>query len=229
MMTNNKDLHFPDKDNYIFLQGQAGRLELLVSPNTNSSNSGSNKKIAIICHPHPLHQGTMNNKVVHTLHKALYACGFHTIRFNYRGVGRSDGEYGNSIGESADLRVIVDWVKQQIPNCELVLAGFSFGAFIALNISKEVNCKLLISVAPAVQNQDYSSAMPVTCPWLVVQGEKDEIIAPNLVFEFLNSLDETGNKPDLIRFPDASHFFHGKLIELRDNIIEYMEKHYTNS
>lgn len=217
MSTMNKEIKFPESDTYLFLDGPVGKLELLVSPAATVKN-----QYAIICHPHPLFQGTMNNKVVHTLHKALHSCGFNTIRFNYRGVGRSEGKYGDSIGEIADLRSIVSWLQNQKPNCKILLAGFSFGAYIALNISKEIECVQLISIAPAVPNQDYVNAMPVNCPWLIIQGDADEVIPPKKVFDFIDNLD---NKPDLIVFPKTSHFFHGKLIELRETLIEYLEKH----
>lgn len=212
---------FPKQDSYIFLAGQQGKLELLVSPNNNQNQLYSDNPIAIICHPHPLYDGTMNNKVVHTIHKALHTVGCETIRFNYSGVGRSEGSYGDSIGESNDLRTIITWLKQIFPDKKIILAGFSFGAFIALNVSKEIDCLQLISVAPAIPNQDYASYMPIDCPWLVIQGEQDEVIPPAKVFDFINQLDK---KPDLIKFPTASHFFHGKLIDLREAIISYLVK-----
>ncbi len=208
-------IDFPTKDSYLFLTGESGKLELLISPDAHNKND----KIAIICHPHPLYQGTMDNKVVHTIHKALHSIEFTTIRFNYRGVGRSDGEYGDSIGESQDLRTIINWVQSVQPTSKILLAGFSFGAFIALKESKNINCMQLISVAPAVQNQNYDLYLPIECPWLVIQGEEDEIIPPQLVFDWLDSLEK---KPDIIKFPHTGHFFHGELINLRNKIIEYM-------
>lgn len=221
-ITENQNIELPSKDSYLFLNGQSGKLELLVSPANPTllaPNLPSPCPIAIICHPHPLYQGTMNNKVVHTIHKALHNIGFTTIRFNYRGVGRSEGKYGDSIGESEDLHTIIEWIKAKQSNNKILLAGFSFGAFIALRESKKNTCLQLISIAPAVQNQDYQSCMPVSCPWLVIQGEADEVVPPELVFDFIDSLEK---KPDLIRLPNTSHFFHGELITLRDKIIDYI-------
>lgn len=219
-MQNNNDINFPDKDCYLFLTGQAGKLELLISPSKNPKFIQNKEVIAIICHPHPLHGGTMDNKVVHTLHKTFSNYGFHTIRFNYRGVKRSEGVYGSSIGEFHDLMTIINWVKTVKPHTKILLAGFSFGSFIALKASKEIDCLHLISIAPAVPNQDYASYMPVTCPWLVVQGNKDEVIAADLVYTFIQTLNQ---KPDIIEFPDAGHFFHGCLIDLREKITNYLK------
>jgi alpha/beta superfamily hydrolase len=214
-MEENLHLNFPEKSSYLFLNGHDGKLELLISPGNSNKLSNDSELIAIICHPHPLHGGTMDNKVVYTIHKALNTVNFTTIRFNYRGVGRSEGSYGDSIGEFDDLMTIINWVKIKKPNCKILLAGFSFGAFIAFKASKEINCLYLISIAPAVQNQDYNNYLPIECPWLLIQGEQDEIVPAQTVLEWVNSLD---NKPEIIKLPDASHFFHGCLIDLREAI-----------
>lgn len=136
MANNNKSIEFPKQDAYLFLTGESGKLELLVSVSKLNNNHSLDEKIAIICHPHPLFQGTMNNKVVHTIHKALHSIGFTTIRFNYRGVGRSDGEYGNSIGESTDLRTIIEWVQALKPDCKILLQVFLLGHLLLLKKAK---------------------------------------------------------------------------------------------
>lgn len=222
---------FPTKDATIMLAGAAGLLELLVSPskltNTNNdtlNNSSSEEIVAIICHPHPLHQGTMNNKVVYTTHSALSSLGCHTIRFNFRGVGKSTGvhDYGN--GETADLITIINWIKALKPECKLILAGFSFGAFIALKASKVFDCLTLISIAPAVSNQNYQQELPLTCPWLILQGEDDEVIPPKMVFDLVNEFLETKLEYPLklIKFPNVGHFFHGALTDLKAEITNYL-------
>lgn len=225
MNRNNNLIEFPDKTNYLFLDGPSGKLELLASPCKTPSLVTNTEVVAIICHPHPLHEGTMNNKVVHTLHKAFNDYGFNTVRFNFRGVGRSEGTFGNSIGEYEDLLSVIAWVNTVKPNCKIILAGFSFGAFIALKASKDIDCMQLISVAPAVHHQDYVGCMPIKCPWLVIQGEQDEIVPPKQVYQLINSLD---NKPDVISFPDATHFFHGKLVELKEKIMQYLQNQISN-
>ena len=223
---------FPSKDSTIILEGAAGSLELLVSPSkiTNTgnvskiNNSSTEEIVAIICHPHPLHQGTMNNKVVYTTHSAFSSLGFNTIRFNFRGVGKSAGVHDHGVGETEDLITIINWIKAIKPECKLILAGFSFGAFIALKASKVFDCLLLVSIAPAVSNQDYRSMLPVECPWLILQGEDDEIIPPKMVFDLVDELlgSSLEHPLKLIKFPNVGHFFHGALTDLKTEIINYL-------
>lgn len=217
----NTETAFPSKNTYLFLQGEAGRLEILISPNDSPRIIDHSDSITIICHPHPMHGGTMDNKVVYTIHKALYGFGSHTIRFNYRGVGRSDGQFDESIGEYKDLLTVINWVKSQKPASKIILAGFSFGAYISLKASKDIDCLQLISVAPAVHHQNYNQHMPINCPWLLLQGDADEIVPPQQVFDWINTLEK---KPTLIKFPEVGHFFHGNLIELREAIVYYLEQ-----
>lgn len=217
----NTVIMFPEKSSYLFLQGEAGKIELLLTPkNLINSLHNTIDTVAIICHPHPLHSGTMDNKVVYTLHKTLHSLGCTTIRFNFRGVGRSEGNFDNSIGEYNDLMTIIEWIYEKKPNSKIILAGFSFGAFIALKASKKINCIQLISVAPAIHHQDYTKYMPINCPWLLIQGTQDEIVPSKLVYDWIASLTI---KPYVIKFPNAGHFFHGELTELKEKITSYFE------
>lgn len=212
---------FPDNESHIFITGEAGHLELLTTSPENPSTQ--NKGVAIVCHPHPLHQGTMNNKVVHTLSKAFHNKGLYTVRFNYRGVGKSEGAYGNSIGEVADLLSVLKWVDSVLDNPAIWLAGFSFGAYIAARGASLHACNQLYSIAPAVTNQPYETLSKVACPWIVVQGEKDEVIAPEKVYQWFDNT-QTPNM-QLIKCPDTSHFFHGQLVNLR----QIVESHFISS
>lgn len=200
---------FPEKEAHFLIDGEAGHLELLTTSPENPSNG-----VAVICHPHPLHQGTMTNKVVHTLSRAFHNQGLHTVRFNFRGVGKSEGTFGHSIGEVADLMSVLNWVDTVLHKPKVWLAGFSFGAYIAAMGATKHPCCQLYSIAPAVNHQPYDELLPITCPWVVIQGEKDEVIAPELVYNWY----EKTNKPNmqLFKLPDTSHFFHGNLIVLRD-------------
>jgi alpha/beta superfamily hydrolase len=200
---------FPEKEAHFLIDGEAGRLELLTTSPENPSNG-----VAVICHPHPLHLGTMTNKVVHTLSRAFHNQGLHTVRFNFRGVGKSEGTFGHSIGEVADLMSVLNWVDTVLEQPKVWLAGFSFGAYIAAMGATRHLCCQLYSVAPAVNHQPYNELPPITCPWIVIQGEKDEVISPELVYIWYEKM----NKPNmqLIKLPDTSHFFHGNLINLRD-------------
>lgn len=212
---------FPENEAHFLIDGEAGHLEILTTSPDDSSTR--NKGVAVICHPHPLHQGTMNNKVVHTLSKAFHNKGLHTVRFNYRGVGKSEGEYGNSIGEVADLLSVLKWVDLVLDSPSIWLAGFSFGAYIAARGSSLHACNQLYSIAPAVTNQPYETLSTVACPWIVVQGEKDEVIAPEKVYQWFDNA-QTPNM-QLIKCPDTSHFFHGQLVNLR----QIVESHFISS
>lgn len=190
------------------IAGPAGQLELLqLSPVDPLRSPG----VAIICHPHPLFEGTMHNKVVYTLSRAFHQLGLGAVRFNYRGVGQSEGEYGHSIGEVADLMAVLEWVDKGFDHPKIWLAGFSFGAYIAAKGAENHPCEQLFSIAPAVTNQDFAS-LEVRCPWTVIQGELDEVIAPEAVYQWAKN---QGDKVDLLRMGQASHFFHGQLIALR--------------
>lgn len=202
--------NFPEKEAHFLIDGEQGHLELLTTSPDNASNG-----VAVICHPHPLHQGTMTNKVVHTLSRAFHNQGLHTVRFNFRGVGKSEGTFGHSIGEVADLMSVLKWVDTVLHKPKPWLAGFSFGAYIAAKGAMQHSCQQLYSIAPAVNHQPYDDLV-ITCPWVVIQGENDEVIAPDLVYEWYEAV-KTPNM-QLIRFPETSHFFHGKLVELRNSV-----------
>lgn len=203
---------------YTFVNGPAGRLECLIDP---INNSTKNRTLAIICHPHPLYSGTLHNKVVHTAHKACNNLNIPAIRFNYRGVGKSEGSYGNSIGEIEDLLAIIHWAKQEYCYTKLCLIGFSFGSFIAASGATKTKTDLLISIAPAVTNQDYQQLKKITIPWIIIQGLDDEVIDSNTVINYFNSLIPP---PIIETFAETSHFFHGKLVDLKNCLIKYLKK-----
>jgi len=197
----------------LLIDGPVGKLELLVSVTPEEKN----KAWGIICHPHPLFGGTMHNKIVTTLAKAYQNMGANTVRFNFRGVMRSEGQFDQGIGELDDLLAVVNWVKEQYPQQEVWLAGFSFGAFIAATAATKLDVKKLITVAPPVQNFPMQALPPILCPWVLVQGELDDVVPPKEVLAWAESRDPT---PVILRFPEAGHFFHGLLVELRVRIEE---------
>lgn len=203
---------FPPGETKITLAGPAGKLEALTSePQSNAKNI-----IGIICHPHPLYGGTMHNKVVYTIARAFKDMGLRTIRFNFRGVGESSGSYADGMGEVDDLFSVLAWVKQCRPEDEIWLAGFSFGSYIATRGAISPEVKQLVSIAPPVESFNFKVLPMPHCPWLIIQGENDEIVSPPAVYSWWADLDPS---PHLIRMPDAGHFFHGKLIELRQILI----------
>lgn len=171
-----------------------------------------------MCHPLPTHGGTMDNKVVYTVQRALAELGFHTVRFNFRGVGASAGAFDNGIGESDDLAAVSQWLKARYPAINTFwLAGFSFGSFVAARMANTLGAQQLISIAPPVKRFDFSTMTMPKCPWLVVMGDADEIVEPQAVFEWLDALQPS---PEQIRMSDAGHFFHGRLVELRERLVE---------
>lgn len=194
------------------LPGPAGQLEVMTSfPETPRAPL----TIAVICHPHPLFSGTMHNKVVYTLARCFNGMGLATLRFNFRGVGLSQGDYDEGNGETDDLLAILDWLKECRPESAIWLAGFSFGAYIAARVAKIRSVQQLICVAPPIVNFPFKELPPFPCPWLVIQGDEDEVVSPSAVFSWLDSLKPP---PEIIKIQGASHFFHGKLIELRDRL-----------
>jgi uncharacterized protein len=195
----------------LVIKGPAGALEAIAE-----DPGVPGPSYAVICHPHSLSGGTMDNKVVTTLGKALQETGIPTVRFNFRGVGASGGAFDQGIGETADADAVASWGAQRWPGRSLVIAGFSFGGYVALRLAQQRVPRHLITVAPAIQLFDVSQMAAPRCPWLVVQGDADDVVDPAAVIEWVKTLDP---KPHLILLPGVGHFFHGRLQELRDAVI----------
>lgn len=200
------------------IEGPVGLLELLT---TYPEPPHCPSAVAVICHPHPLFGGNLNNKVVYTLAQTFHKIGLATIRFNFRGVGKSQGHYAEGIGETDDLLAILEWVKTTGSKLTIWLAGFSFGAYVAARGAKKWPVEQLICIAPPIENFPFKALLPFPCPWLLVQGDHDEIVSPSAVFAWVKQLE---NPPTLLTIKNASHFFHGHLIELRDQLITALTK-----
>jgi alpha/beta superfamily hydrolase len=210
---------FPTIETTFLLAGPAGDLEVLATPQSDIGLSP--QTIAVICHPHPLFSGTMHNKVVTTLGWACRDLNIATVKFNFRGVGKSAGQYANGIGELEDLLAVIQWVKSCCPDAILWLAGFSFGSYIAACAATQLDVAQLVSIAPPVTNFHFPVPPAVSCPWLVVQGEQDEVIDAEAVFSWVETLHP---QPTLIRMSAAGHFFHGKLVDLRRLLVERLSQ-----
>jgi uncharacterized protein len=194
------------------IEGQAGALEAITEdPGT------AGPSYAVVCHPHPLFGGTMENKVVTTVARALRETGIPTVRFNFRGVGASAGAFDKGLGETADADAVASWGARRWPDRTLVIAGFSFGGYVALRLAQRRPARLLITIAPAVQRFDGPGTSVPSCPWLVVQGDADDVVDSAAVISWVNGLNP---KPRLLVLPGAGHFFHGRLGELRDAVID---------
>lgn len=199
----------------LVLQGVVGKLEAtLTVPEQNNS-----QYMAFLGHPHSLQGGTMNNKVVTTLARVFKELGIASLRFNFRGVGQSEGTYDGGIGESMDMLALVHQWRKELPQMKSIFAGFSFGSYVAYRTATQVESSLLVTVAPAVTHYNYREFISVPYPWVILQGEEDEVVPSNLVFDFATQI-----KPELpvIRFAHTGHFFHGKLVALKTKLTEYI-------
>jgi alpha/beta superfamily hydrolase len=203
---------FPTDSSTLLLDGPAGALEVAVD----RSDCPPRPATAIVCHPLPTEGGTMHNKVVTMAARALREVGLDTVRFNFRGTGASAGSFDDGVGETGDLLTVAAWVRAQRPDHALWLAGFSFGAYVALRAAAELQPAFMLSIAPPVgRSWDFDTLVLPTCPWLVIQGDADEIVDPQAVRSWVEAMPAP---PQLVRMPDTSHFFHRKLLDLRGAI-----------
>lgn len=198
----------------LFINGHAGGLETLI---TRPENINDTTPIVIICHPHPLYGGSMTNKVVHMLAKSFNELNAITVRFNFRGVGKSEGEFAHGVGEAEDLQLLANELKQWRPQAPIWLAGFSFGAYVATRAQAIIKAEKLLLVAPPVSMYDFDELNEINIPWVVIQGGQDEVIDANAV---KNWVSERSIHPHLIWMEDAGHFFHGKLIDLKEALLQ---------
>lgn len=162
----------------------------------------------------------MDNKVVYTLSRFFAARDAVTVRFNFRGVGKSAGSFDHGNGEQADLAAVSQWLRQQPflqqhPSLPLWLAGFSFGSFVSAISANQLGAEQLVSIAPPVQRFDFSQHALPSCPWLIVMGDADEVVEPQAVFDWAAGL--PGNAR-LVKMAGAGHYFHGRLIDLREQL-----------
>jgi len=176
---------------------------------------------AIVCHPHPIHGGTMHTKAVYRAAQGLNEAGLVALRFNFRGVGTSTGSHEEGIGEKDDVRAALDWLEKEYPSLPIVVGGFSFGSMVGLGVGAEDDrvVGLLGMGLPIERGEyDFSFLADVERPVLVVQGEHDEFGAAAKVAEYLRPL---GPHITLVRIPGTDHFFTERLDELRDTIRGY--------
>jgi alpha/beta superfamily hydrolase len=199
------------------IAGPAGNLEAIVEQPGDSAVLGA----AVVCHPHPQHGGTMHNKVAHTLARSFVRSGLAALRFNFRGTEASEGEYDHGVGELDDALAAVEWMRDQYPDLPLWLAGFSFGAAISVRAAVASPVAGLISVAPAIYRFAGNLEGQPDCPWLIIQGDEDELVEVDETVEWVDGL-EPG--PELLVLPGAEHFFHGRLNDLRTAVVEFIQR-----
>ena len=172
--------------------------------------------VAVVCHPNPVQGGTMQNKVTYILARACNDLGAVSLRFNFRGVGRSAGSFDNGVGETADALAAIDWLRARHPGLPLWLGGFSFGAYVALRAQSKRPVQKLVTVAPAVERFDTAAVTSPPMRWLLVQGDADDVVSPRAVLDWAAALTPP---PKIAVLKGAGHFFHGRLNELRDAVV----------
>ncbi len=210
-----------EKSTEVLINGPEGQLQLIHTIINNVKNSSDINTTAIICHPHPLYGGSMSNKVVHIINKAFNNAGLNTIRFNFRGVEKSQGQFANGVGEVDDLLAVFNWLREQTDTNRIYLAGFSFGSFIAAQLASReqtpIKIEKLLLVAPPVSMYDFAT-VKINIPCLVIQGGKDTVVDPEQVKQWVN---RQGNNIELEWNDEAEHFFHGKLNFIRDAVTNH--------
>jgi hypothetical protein len=205
----------PRKIESLFLAGVAGRLEALLEEPEQSASG-----MALVCHPHPQHGGTMHNKVVYRVAKGLRRSGHVVMRFNYRGVNLSEGAYAHGEGELDDARIALEVLSSRYPGLPLTLAGFSFGSRIALRmgcVPDGISPRRVIAVGFPTVYKDRSFLDNCTVPRIFIQSTRDQF-GP---VEELQPLVEALSEPKQLIWIDAQdHFFAGALEQLEESVIQ---------
>ena len=203
----------------VIFNGPAGRLE-----GRYSHSKTPNAPLALILHPSPEQGGTMNNKITYAMFQACVARGFSTLRFNFRGVGRSQGIFDRGEGELSDAAAALDWMQEINPNAPYVwVSGFSFGAWIGMQLlMRRPEIHGFVSVAPPADTEDFTFLAPCPTSGLVMHGGRDNIIPEPAVSKFVERLQQQkGIEIDYRVLPEANHFFHDNT----DLLIAHMHDH----
>ena len=210
----------------VIFPGPEGRLEGRFQPATRSR-----APVAMILHPHPQAGGTMNERITQNLYKTFANRGFATLRFNFRGVGRSQGSFDNGIGELSDAAAALDWVQSIHPEASTTwIAGNSFGSLIGMQLMmRRPEIRGFISIAPPANLYDFSFLAPCPSSGLIVHGEKDAVVPPKDVNTLVEKLKtQKGIVIDQQIIPGANHFFDGKLEPLMESVTGYLDMRLAN-
>ena len=196
----------------VLFNGHAGRIE-----GRYHKSERPNAPIALILHPDPNFGGTMNNKVVYSLYSCFKDLGFSVLRFNFRGVGRSQGVFGDGLGELSDATVALDWLQSMNPDAKQCwIAGYSFGAWIGLQLlMRRPDINNFIAVSPPANEKDFSFLAPCPTSGLIVQGGKDEIVSPSEVSKLARRLNAQHHvEIDFAMIEDGDHMYNDHLKDL---------------
>jgi Predicted hydrolase of the alpha/beta superfamily len=210
----------------VIINGPEGRIE-----GRYQHGKQSNAPVALMLHPNPQHGGTMNNKVVYALFQAFQRRGFAVLRFNFRGVGRSQGKFDRGEGELSDAASALDWLQGYNPNASACwIAGFSFGAWIGMQLlmrRPEIDC--FISVAPPANSYDFGFLAPCPSSGLIVGAEKDEVVPLADIQKLVARLSlQKGITVESRTIKGANHFFHDSLDKLAVDVDKYVAKSLLN-
>lgn len=182
--------------------------------------------VALILHPHPLHGGTMNNKVVYNTYKAFVENNFSVLRINFRGVGKSQGKFDHGIGELTDAATALDWLQLQNPDSNSYwIAGFSFGAWIAMQLlMRRPEIQHFIAISPPANKYDFSFLSPCPASGIIIQGDNDSIVNEESVNELYEKISKQKNaEVDYSVIHKADHFFRNKMDELNEILMDYIK------
>ena len=201
----------------LLIPGPAGRLEALLW----TSGAAAPAMAGLVCHPHPLFGGTMHNKVAFQAARSLHRAGLPVLRFNFRGAGLSAGEHDRGRGEQEDVRSALDFLSEEFPGVPVVLAGFSFGAWVGLRVGAEdARVAQLAGLGIPVNDSDFSYLRECAKPKLFVVGTEDQFAARDRVESLFATLPEPKR---LVFVEGANHFFTGKLDQVDRALTDWLK------
>ena len=206
----------------IIINGAEGRLEGRFSPGRDVKAPA-----ALLLHPHPQHGGTMHNKIIFNMNQVFQRHGFATLRFNFRGVGRSQGTFARGEGELADAASALDWLQATCPNAAMSwIAGFSFGAWIGMQLlMRRPEISGFISIAPPSNLFDFSFLAPCPSSGLIVHGTADEVVPSESVQKLVDKL--SSQRDITVKYksiPGANHFFTNKIEQMGNSVGAYLDE-----
>lgn len=213
------------------IKAPAGVLEVDALWQNDNPNDAATDTIAVLCHPNPLFEGTMNNKVVTTMYRFARDAGMHVVRFNFRGVGQSTGEHDYAVGEVDDALAVIQWAADQSNARKIWLGGFSFGGYVTARVAEQLttapqiwgledfDISQVALIAPSVEKNDTSDLTLPTDKTFEIYGNQDEVIAPKSMQDFAEKMNLETSIVE-----GAGHFFHGKLGELKKLLEHYYTK-----